>query len=215
MDVWSAALINIILFLSLGLLVRRSGQISLCHLAFAAVGAAAFGHFAGDGIPWLFSLILAALVAVPVGAVVAIPAVRVSGVFLALATLGFGILMEQVFYTRDFMFGQSPIGLAAPRPGISIGAWNLSTDTGFYYVLLIITRAGGHRADGDQPRAARPPAGGDGRLAAGPGDLRGDLERAQGDRVLHRRGDRVDGGRARSAAVQLRHRHRTSRRSTR
>ena len=45
-DVWSAALINIILFLSLGLLVRRSGQISLCHLAFAAVGAAAFGHFA-------------------------------------------------------------------------------------------------------------------------------------------------------------------------
>jgi ABC-type branched-subunit amino acid transport system ATPase component/branched-subunit amino acid ABC-type transport system permease component len=138
-DVWSAALINIILFLSLGLLVRRSGQISLCHLAFAAVGAAAFGHFAGDGIPWLFSLILAALVAVPVGAVVAIPAVRVSRVFLALATLGFGILMEQAFYTRDFMFGQSPIGLAAPRPGISVGGWNLSTDTGFYYVLLIIT----------------------------------------------------------------------------
>jgi len=137
--VWSAALINIILFLSLGLLVRRSGQISLCHLAFAAVGAAAFGHFAGDGIPWLFSLILAALVAVPVGAVVAIPAVRVSRVFLALATLGFGILMEQAFYTRNFMFGQSPIGLAAPRPGISIGSWNLSTDTGFYYVLLIIT----------------------------------------------------------------------------
>ena len=138
-DVWSAALINIILFLSLGLLVRRSGQISLCHLAFAAVGAAAFGHFAGDGIPWLFSLILAALVAVPVGAVVALPAVRVSKVFLALATLGFGILMEQAFYTRDFMFGQSPVGLAAPRPGISIGSWNLSTDTGFYYVLLIIT----------------------------------------------------------------------------
>jgi ABC-type branched-subunit amino acid transport system ATPase component/branched-subunit amino acid ABC-type transport system permease component len=140
-DVWSAALINIILFLSLGLLVRRSGQISLCHLAFAAVGAAAFGHFAGDGLPWLFSLVLAALVAVPVGAVVALPAVRVSKVFLALATLGFGILMEQAFYTRDFMFGQSPIGLAAPRPAVSIGSWNLSTDTGFYYVLLIITTA--------------------------------------------------------------------------
>src|SRR5215469_7734860 len=127
------------LFLSLGLLVRRSGQISLGHLAFAAVGAAAFGHFAGDGIPWLFSLILAALVAVPVGAIVAIPAVRVSRVFLALATLGFGILMEQAFYTRGFMFGASPIGLAAPRPSLTIGSWNMSTDTGFYYVLLIIT----------------------------------------------------------------------------
>ena len=37
------------------------------------------------------------------------------------------------------MFGRSPIGLAAPRPAVSIGGWNLSTDKGFYYVLLIIT----------------------------------------------------------------------------
>ncbi len=137
--VWSAALINMILFLSLGLLVRRSGQISLCHLAFAAVGAAAFGHFAGnDHLPWLLALVLASLVAVPVGTLIAIPAVRVSGVFLALATLGFGILMEQAFYTRSFMFGQSTLGLDSPRPAVSIGAWNLSSDTGFYYLLLII-----------------------------------------------------------------------------
>jgi ABC-type branched-subunit amino acid transport system ATPase component/branched-subunit amino acid ABC-type transport system permease component len=136
--VWSAALINMILFLSLGLLVRRSGQISLCHLAFAAVGAAAFGHFAGDGLPWLVALVLASLVAVPVGALIAIPAVRVSGVFLALATLGFGILMEQAFYTRGFMFGQSTLGLLTPRPAVSIGGWDLSSDTGFYYLLLII-----------------------------------------------------------------------------
>ncbi len=139
-DVWSAALINMILFLSLGLLVRRSGQISLCHLAFAAVGAAALGHFAGnDHLPWLLALVLASLVAVPVGALIAIPAVRVSGVFLALATLGFGILMEQAFYTRNFMFGSSTLGLNSPRPAVSIGGWNLSTDTGFYYLLLIIT----------------------------------------------------------------------------
>jgi ABC-type branched-subunit amino acid transport system ATPase component/branched-subunit amino acid ABC-type transport system permease component len=138
--VWSAALVNIILFLSLGLLVRRSGQISLCHLAFAAVGAAAFGHFAGnDHLPWLLALVLASLVAIPVGAVIAIPAVRVSGVFLALATLGFGILMEQAFYTRGFMFGPTTIGLASPRPLVSLGGWDMSSDNGFYYVLLIIT----------------------------------------------------------------------------
>ncbi|MDA8045048.1 MAG: branched-chain amino acid ABC transporter permease/ATP-binding protein [Actinomycetota bacterium] len=135
---WSAALIDMILFLSLGLLVRRSGQISLCHLAFAAVGAAAFGHFSADHIPWLFSVILASLIAVPVGALIAIPAVRVSGVFLALATLGFGILAEEVFYTRSFMFGANPIGLSAPRPAVSIGGLNLSGDKGFYYLLLVI-----------------------------------------------------------------------------
>ncbi|WP_083749471.1 ATP-binding cassette domain-containing protein [Frankia sp. CcI49] len=137
-SVWSAALINIMLFLSLGLLVRRSGQISLCHLAFAAVGAAAFGHFAST-MPWLPALILATLVAVPVGALISIPAVRVSGVFLALATLGFGILAEQVFYTRGFMFGQSPLGLEAPRPAVSIAGLDLAGDEGFYYLLLVIT----------------------------------------------------------------------------
>jgi ABC-type branched-subunit amino acid transport system ATPase component/branched-subunit amino acid ABC-type transport system permease component len=135
---WSAALIDMILFLSLGLLVRRSGQISLCHMAFAAVGAAAFGHFAAAGIPWLFAVILASLVAVPIGAIIAIPAVRVSGVYLALATLGFGIIMEQVFYGRGFMFGGSSLGVTDPRPHFSIGPWHLGTDQGFYYLLLVI-----------------------------------------------------------------------------
>jgi ABC-type branched-subunit amino acid transport system ATPase component/ABC-type branched-subunit amino acid transport system permease subunit len=137
--VWSAALVDMMLFLSLGLLVRRAGQISLCQLAFAAVGAAAFAHFAGDGLPWLLALVLATLVAVPIGALISIPAVRVSGVFLALATLGFGILMEQVFYTRSFMFGASTLGLSVPRPNVSIAGLNLSSDNGFYYLLLVIT----------------------------------------------------------------------------
>ena len=137
--VWSQALIDVILFLSLGLLVKRSGQISLCQLAFAAVGAAAFGHFAGqDGMPWLLALVLSTLVAIPVGALIAIPAVRVSGVYLALATLGFGILFEQVFYTRNWMFGLSTLGLPAPRPQVSIGGWDLSTRQG---LLLLVARS--------------------------------------------------------------------------
>jgi ABC-type branched-subunit amino acid transport system ATPase component/branched-subunit amino acid ABC-type transport system permease component len=136
---WSSALVNMILFLSLGLLVRNSGQISLCHLAFAAVGAAAFGHFTSSfGLPWLLSFILAALVAVPVGAIVAIPAVRVSGVYLALATLGFALLIQDVFYNTNLMFGQNSVGLAEPRPDVSIGGWHLASDQGFYFLLLLI-----------------------------------------------------------------------------
>ncbi len=137
---WSNALINIILFLSLGLLVRNSGQISLCQLAFAAVGAAAFGHFTTSfGMPWLLSFVLAALVAVPVGAIVAIPAVRVSGVYLALATLGFALLIQGVFYNTNFMFGALSLGVADPRPNVSIGSWHLFSDKGFYYVILLVT----------------------------------------------------------------------------
>jgi ABC-type branched-subunit amino acid transport system ATPase component/branched-subunit amino acid ABC-type transport system permease component len=136
--VWSAALIDMILFFSLGILVRRSGQISLCQLAFAAVGAGTFGHFTAAHVPWLLALVLATLVAVPVGMLIAVPAIRVSGVFLALATLGFGILVQYVFYTREFLFGGSPLGLLDPRPDFSIGSWDLSTDEGFYYLLLVI-----------------------------------------------------------------------------
>ncbi len=89
--IWASFLADAILLLSLGLLVRVSGQISLCHLAFAAVGAASFAHFTDSyHLPWLLALLLAMLVAVPVGAIVAIPAIRLSGLFLALATWASG-----------------------------------------------------------------------------------------------------------------------------
>jgi ABC-type branched-subunit amino acid transport system ATPase component/branched-subunit amino acid ABC-type transport system permease component len=135
---WSSALVYIMLFLSLGLLIKTSGQISLCHLAFAAVGAAAFGHFTSSfHVPWLLALLLAGLVALPVGALVAIPAIRLSGVFLALATYGFGILLEQSFYDTNLMFGPTTGGIAAPRPDVTILGWHLFTDKGFYYLLLV------------------------------------------------------------------------------
>ncbi len=138
LSTWSSALVYVMLFLSLGLLVKTSGQISLCHLAFAAVGAAAFGHFTTSfGLPWLVALLLAGLVAIPVGAIVAIPAIRLSGVFLALATYGFGILLEQMFYDTNLMFGPTTGGIPAPRPDVSILGWHLYTDKGFYYLLLV------------------------------------------------------------------------------
>ena len=137
LTVWSGFLIDVILFLSLGLMVRKAGQISLCHLAFAAVGAATFGHLLTDWhVPWLAALVVAALVAVPVGALVAIPAIRLSGVFLAIATLGFGLLLAQMVYPTNLMFGVNA-GVPTPRPNLSIGPWNLSSDSGYYYLLLV------------------------------------------------------------------------------
>ncbi len=138
LSVWSNFLVAAILFLSVGLLVRTAGQISLCQYAFAAIGAASFSHFTGSyHIPWLAALLLASLLAIPVGALIAIPAIRLSGVFLALATLGFGIFLEQMMYTTTLMFGPLEDGIPAPRPHVSFGSWHLWSDTGFYYVLLI------------------------------------------------------------------------------
>ena len=47
--------------------------------------------------------------------------------------------MEQVFYNTSFLFGDNPLGLMDPPPDVSIGSWNLSSDSGFYYLLLIIS----------------------------------------------------------------------------
>jgi ABC-type branched-subunit amino acid transport system ATPase component/branched-subunit amino acid ABC-type transport system permease component len=129
---WTVGVLTVILFLSLGLLVRESGQVSLCQYAFAAVGAAAFAHFATDhGIPWFPALLLAGLVAVPVGLVISVPAIRLSGVFLALATLGFGITLEKMAYLQDIMFGPTADGLHAPRPSFA------TSDEDYYYVVLV------------------------------------------------------------------------------
>lgn len=132
LPLWNAALSQVLLFLSLGLLVRTSGQISLGHIGFAAVGAAAFAHSQAAGAPWLLAVLIAGLASVPVGALVAIPAIRLSGLYLGLATLGFGILLAQFFYTKDFMFGVGG-NLPVARPHVLA----LDSDRGYYYLLLV------------------------------------------------------------------------------
>lgn len=120
----------VILFVSLALLVWTSGQMSLCHAAFAALGASTFAHFTqGAGLPWFVALLLAGLAVVPLGAVVAVPAIRLSGVYLAIGTFGFGILTQRVLYPTGAMFGSLDLR-SAGRPVFAQG------DTAFYYVVV-------------------------------------------------------------------------------
>jgi branched-subunit amino acid ABC-type transport system permease component len=127
---YTVAATEVLLFLSLVLLVRISGQISLCQVGFAAIGGAAMGRLLDAGAPWGLAVLLAAVIAVPVGAVVAIPAIRLSGLYLGLATLGFGILLAQYLYGKSFFFGTS--GHATRRPA------GLSGDTQYYYLVLAV-----------------------------------------------------------------------------
>ncbi|MFD0661354.1 branched-chain amino acid ABC transporter permease [Thermocatellispora tengchongensis] len=130
---WTQLVAYTILFLSLGLLVRLSGQVSLCHVSFMAIGAAAFAHGMSDlHLPWLPALAFAGLVAAPVGALLAVPAIRFSGLHLALATFGFGMLLQQMFYGQPYMFGPLGFGLTMPRPEVG----PLAGDTGYFYVVL-------------------------------------------------------------------------------
>jgi branched-subunit amino acid ABC-type transport system permease component len=134
LPVWITALVDVIVFSSLAVLVWTSGQISLCHAAFVAVGATTMGHLTQSfHLPWAAGLLLAGLITVPVGALVAIPAIRLSGLYLALATLGFGVLMQDVIFPTYWMFG-SKLSVSARRP--HLGPFNGANDKHFYYLVL-------------------------------------------------------------------------------
>jgi ABC-type branched-subunit amino acid transport system permease subunit len=136
LPIWSTGMAFVIIFVSLGLLVRTSGQVSLCQMAFAAVGSSTFALAASVHIPWGVALLLGGLAAVPVGAAVALPAIRLRGVFLAVITLGFGILVERVFFTTFLMFGEQD-NRTVPRP--KLGFINFADDKSFYFLCLFIT----------------------------------------------------------------------------
>jgi branched-subunit amino acid ABC-type transport system permease component len=125
----------VLLFSSLSLLVGLSRQVSLAHAVFVVFGATTSGHFLSAGVPYLLALPLAGLVLVPVGALLAIPAIRLSGLFLALATFGFGVLAQNLLFPTDLAFG-SAVVVFLPRPAF------LSGDLAFYYFLLPVVVSG-------------------------------------------------------------------------
>lgn len=84
------AMINIIAAVGLNIVTGNSGQISLCHSSFMAIGAYGSALLTAKlGIPFWMSIPLGALLAAIVGALLGAPASRLRGIYLALATLGF------------------------------------------------------------------------------------------------------------------------------
>jgi branched-subunit amino acid ABC-type transport system permease component len=134
LPVFTTAAAYVVIFVSLHLLVRTSGQVSLAHMAFAAVGAAAFAHAQHAGVPFFGALLFAGLVAVPVGALIAIPAIRLSGLYLAIATFGFGILVQNLFFPTFLMFG-GELTQRVNRPSFARG------DLAYYYLVLAVAVA--------------------------------------------------------------------------
>ncbi|MGZ4624500.1 MAG: branched-chain amino acid ABC transporter permease [Blastococcus sp.] len=133
---YSSALGYVIIFMSLALITWTSGQISLCHLGFAAIGATTAGHLLDHHVPWPIAVLLAGLAVVPAGAIVAIPAIRLSGIYIAVATFGFGIVLQQLLYPTPLMFGTLN-RVVVPRPHV-LGI-DFTGDKAYYYLALIVT----------------------------------------------------------------------------
>lgn len=136
LPLYSEAVIFALVFGSLYLLVSESFQTSLCQASFVALGATTLSHLtAGPAhLPWFAAVLLAGLVTVPLGIVVAISAVRLPGIYLALATFAFALLMQGLVYPSGLMFGsQLLVSAGRPRLGPLSGS-----DTSFYYLAVVI-----------------------------------------------------------------------------
>jgi len=107
--------------LSLVLLTGYGGHVSLAQFTFAGVGALAYAKL---DTPSLAGLVLAAVITAAVGALVALPVLRLTGLYLALSTLAFGVLMDKLVFQADFAFGFNG-SLPAERAsvlGVDIGS---------------------------------------------------------------------------------------------
>ncbi|MBW1801857.1 MAG: branched-chain amino acid ABC transporter permease [Deltaproteobacteria bacterium] len=128
--------INVIVAIGLNLLVGFTGQISLGHAGFFAIGAygtitlISAAHF-----PFVPALLAAALGTALFGFLLGLPALRLEGPYLSIATLGFGLTITQIIGRIEFFGGRQ--GLHAPD--LIIGPWHLNTDREFYYLLVTIT----------------------------------------------------------------------------
>lgn len=126
--------------MGLMLLVGHSGQASLGHAAFLAVGAYTNVLLQEKlGLPFLLSLPLAGLAAGLAGALIAIPTTKLHGIYMAIATLAISILAEDIIVILEPWTG-GVNGLLAPD--IEIFGLNFNrfgNITGMYWLYLGIT----------------------------------------------------------------------------
>jgi branched-chain amino acid transport system permease protein len=105
-----------IVLLSITLLTGYGGMVSLCQMTFVGLGAYAMGNVAHGG-SWLGVLAAIALSAT-VGALVALPTLRLRGLYLALATFAFAAIMDSAFFNESLGTGGSLAIGRVKIPGI-------------------------------------------------------------------------------------------------
>ena len=126
--------------IGLNLLTGYSGQISLGHSAFFAVGAYGSALLVSRvGLPFWLAIPIAGGLAALIGAVVALPALRLKNLYLAIATLGAGIVTQRLIFEWRGVTGGGG-GLEVPAP--QLGPWTLATGGQMYYLILLCVVGG-------------------------------------------------------------------------
>lgn len=121
--------------LSLMVLAGYAGLISIGHAAFLGIGAYVHAYLIRRGVPFLPSMLSAGAAAAAAGIVIGVPAIRMRGLYLAIATLAFSAIAQEVFVRWEALTGGSR-GVAVPKP--KFFGWDLEGEVGFYYLCLSV-----------------------------------------------------------------------------
>ena len=153
--------VNVIIVAGMALLFGYAGQISLGHAAFFGIGAYTAGFLTKvEHWPWLAAVAVAIVLSAAGGMLLALPSVRLSGHYLAMATLGFGEIAHVAFVEAKSITGGFD-GLSG-IPFASIGAYQFSTARANYLlvwatalVVLLLAAGIASRRPGRAMRALR------------------------------------------------------------
>ncbi len=120
---------------SLNIITGHAGQISLGHAAFLGIGAYTTAMlYTEAGLSFWISVPLSGLVAGAIGALLAIPCLRVRDDFLAITTMGIGFVAEAVFLYTPFFGGAMGIG------GIDLPRWfgREMTKPEYFFLIAVV-----------------------------------------------------------------------------
>lgn len=124
-----------IVTVGLMLLTGYTGQISLGHAAFFAIGSYTSAILTTKGIPFIVAMPMAGILAALVGIVIGLPALRLTGLYLAIATMGFAFIVEEVLVRWESLT-RGNMGMYLDPP--SIGPLIFESERSYYYLALVL-----------------------------------------------------------------------------
>jgi branched-chain amino acid transport system permease protein len=126
--------------MGLNILFGYTGLISLGHAAFLGVGTYTYAILVVKlNFPFFFGILGAGIVTAFIGMFIGIPALRIKGIYLAVATVAFQFIAMYVFvHWESVTGGARGILISSPR----LGPWILSSNFSFYYIMLVFVSLG-------------------------------------------------------------------------
>jgi ABC-type branched-subunit amino acid transport system permease subunit len=125
-----------VIFCSIVVITGIAGEVSFAQATFAGIGGFASAQLSSSaGMSVIFTIIIGGVIAAVLGAMLAIPALRLGGIFLTLATYAFALFFDNVIVSLSWVSG-GLFPVVAPRP--QMGSIDFASDKSFLALCLVV-----------------------------------------------------------------------------